>query len=60
MKNPILDEVRRVRLQIAAESGNTVEGLWAYLESRRDMCEKWGLKFSDRKPAKPKRRRKAA
>ena len=60
MKNPILDEVRRVRLQIAEETGNTVEGLWSYLDSRRDLCKKWGLKFSDRKPVKPKRRKKAA
>ena len=60
MKNPILDEVRRIRHALDAATGNTVEGLSAYLKSRRDMCEKWGLQFSDHKPVKPKRRRKAA
>ena len=60
MKNPILDEVRRIRHEIDAEAGGTVEGLSAYLKSRRHLVEKWGLKFSDRKPVKPKRRRKAA
>lgn len=60
MKNPILAEVRRVRMEIAAETGNTVEGLTAWLKARRGDMEKWGLKFSNRKPVKPKRPRKAA
>jgi hypothetical protein len=60
MKNPILEEVRRVRLQIAAETGNTVEGLAAYLQSPEIEKLMRGMKVSDRKPVKPKRRRKAA
>ena len=60
MKNPILEEVRRIRHEMDAETGHSVEGLSAYLKSRRHLMEKWGLKFSDCKPVKPKRRRKAA
>ena len=60
MKNPILEEVRRHRLAIAQETGNTVEGLFAYLQSPEIEKLVRGMKTSDRKPVKPKRRRKAA
>ena len=60
MKNPILEEVRRIRLEIAKETGNTVEGLSAYLKSREVENAMHGLQMSDRKPVKSKRRRNAA
>ena len=58
MKNPLLAEVRRNREAIAAECGHDLGRIAAHAKAR--ALELGFSKYSDRKPVKPKRRRKAA
>lgn len=58
MKNPIIEEVRRHREAIAKECGYDIARI---AEHARLRAVELGFgDHSDRKPVKPKRRRKAA
>lgn len=63
MTNPLLEEIYEARAQIWKECGETVDGLFNYLRSKRPKYETWpgNRRMSTRtRPPRTSTRKKAA